>query len=46
MNIDLELQCDHTRIGAGSFRTPTNSQPGFEPGGTANIFSATVDFVF
>lgn len=45
-NVDVKLQCDHTRIGADSTGTLINIQPGFQPGGTVNIFSATVDFVF
>jgi predicted porin len=44
-NIDFKLQCDHTRLGAGSPGTLTNLQPGFRPGGTVNLFSATIDFV-
>jgi hypothetical protein len=45
-NVDLKVQFDHTRIGADSDGTLINIQPGFRPGGTVNIFSATVDFVF
>jgi len=45
-NFDLKLQADHTRLGADSFGTLTNIQPGLRPGGTVNLFSASVDFVF
>jgi predicted porin len=45
-NLDLKLQYDHSRHGARSAGNLTNLQPGFQPGGTVNLFSATVDFVF
>jgi hypothetical protein len=45
-NIDLKAQFDHTRISADSDGTLINIQPGFRPGSTVNLFSATVDFVF
>jgi hypothetical protein len=45
-NVDLKLQVDHTRLGAGSSGTLINVQPGFVPGGTVNLFSAAVDFVW
>jgi hypothetical protein len=45
-NVDLKVQFDHTRIGADSDGILINIQPGFAPGGTVNLFSATVDFVF
>jgi hypothetical protein len=45
-NLDLKAQFDHTRIGADSDGTLINVQPGFRPGGTVNLFSATVDFIF
>jgi predicted porin len=45
-NADLKLQFDHTRIGAGSPGVLSNTQPGFQPGGKVNVFSATIDFVF
>ena len=45
-NLDLKLQYDHTRLGAGSPGLLINLQPGFESGGTVNLFSAAVDFVF
>jgi hypothetical protein len=44
-NMDLKLQFDHTRLGAGSPGTEINLQPGFQPGGTVNLFSAAIDFV-
>ena len=45
-NLDLKLQFDHMRLGAGSAGTLRNLQPGFEPGSTVNIFTSTIDFVF
>jgi hypothetical protein len=45
-NLDLKAQFDHTRVGADSDGPLINIQPGFRPGGTVNVFSATVDFVF
>jgi hypothetical protein len=45
-DLDLKLQIDHTRIAADSDGNLINIQPGFQPGGTVNLFSATVDFVF
>lgn len=45
-NTALKVQFDHTDIGTGSAGTLINTQPGFEPGGTFNVFSATIDFVF
>jgi hypothetical protein len=45
-NVDLKLQYDHSRLGAGSPGLLINLQPGFQPGGTLNLFSAAVDFVF
>jgi len=45
-NLDLKVQADHTRLGADSFGTLINVQPSLRPGGTVNLFSATVDFVF
>jgi hypothetical protein len=45
-NIDLKVQFDHTRLGPNSDGTLINIQPGFQPGGTVNLFSATLDFVF
>lgn len=45
-NTSLKLQFDHIRLGAGSPGTLINVQPGFQPGGKVNVFSATIDFVF
>ena len=44
-NADFKVQFDHTHNGAGSPGILMNLQPGFEPGGTVNLFSAAVDFV-
>jgi hypothetical protein len=45
-NAALKLQYDHTRIGAGSSGVLSNMQPGYQSGGTFNVLSATMDFVF
>jgi hypothetical protein len=45
-NTALKLQLDHSRHGDGSAGTLTNLQPAFQRGGTVNVFSATIDFVF
>ncbi|MEA3197688.1 MAG: hypothetical protein QOF32_1740 [Gammaproteobacteria bacterium] len=45
-DVDLKLQYDHTRLGAGSAGTLINVQPDFRPGGTVNLFSAAIDFVW
>jgi hypothetical protein len=45
-NLDLKLQADHTRLGADSYGTLINTQPGLPPGGTVNLFSATLNFVY
>lgn len=45
-NATLKVQFDHSRLGAGSPGVLMNTQPGFQPGGVLNVFSATVDFVF
>jgi len=45
-NVDLKLQMDHTRLGAGSQGILINLQPGFQPGGTVNLLSITIDFVW
>jgi len=45
-HLDLKLQYDYTRLGAGSPGTLANLQPGFVPGSTVNLFSATIDFVW
>lgn len=45
-NKSLKLQYDHVNLDNGSAGFLTNVQPGFEPGGTFNVFSVAVDFVF
>jgi hypothetical protein len=45
-HFDCKLQFDHIRLGAGSSGTFVNIQPGFQLGGTVNLFSAVVDFVW
>jgi hypothetical protein len=44
-NVDLKLQFDHSQLGSGSSGTLINVQRNFQPGGTFNLFSLTVDFV-
>lgn len=44
-SVDLKLQYDYTRLGAGSPGTLSNLQPGFQPGGSVSLFSAVIDFV-
>ena len=44
--IDLKLQWDHTTLGANSQGWLTNLQPGFRPGSSVTLISATLDFVF
>jgi hypothetical protein len=45
-DVDCKLQVDHTRNGAGSPGILQDLQPAFRPGGTVNLISATLDFVF
>jgi hypothetical protein len=45
-NAALKLQFDHIRLGAGSAGTLTGLHPGFQLGGTVNVSSVTLDFVF
>jgi len=45
-NVDLKLQYDRTRLGEGSPGLLTNLQPGFQPGGTVNLISVAIDFVW
>jgi hypothetical protein len=45
-NADVKLQYDRTRFGAGASGELFNLQPGYQPGGTVGVFSATIDFVF
>jgi hypothetical protein len=44
-NVAFKAQYDHTRIGAGSPGLLINIQPGFQSGGTVNLFSLAIDFV-
>ena len=45
-NLDLKVQYDYVRLDAGSTGLFANEQPGFLPGSTASVFSASVDFAF
>jgi hypothetical protein len=45
-NLDLKVQYDYVRLGAGSTGLFVNEQPGFRLGSTASVISATIDFVF
>jgi hypothetical protein len=45
-NAALKIQYDRSRLGGGSHGTLINVQPGFKPGGTVNLFTATIDFVW
>ncbi|MBZ0089087.1 MAG: porin, partial [Thermoanaerobaculia bacterium] len=45
-SLALKAQFDHSRLGAGSPGRLSNPQPGFTPGGSYDLFSLTVDFVF
>jgi len=42
----VKLQFDRTRMASGSNGALGNIQPGFQPGGKVNLFSASVDFIF
>jgi len=44
-NIDLKLQYDRIRLGAGSPGWLVNAQPDFRPGGGVNVVSLAIDFV-
>ncbi len=44
-NVAIKVQYDHLNLGANSSGTLTNVQPGFQPGGTVHLISASVDFV-
>jgi hypothetical protein len=44
-NVDLKVQYDYIRLGAGSPGTLSNLQPGFQPGGSVSLFTAVIDFV-
>jgi len=45
-DVNVKVQFDHTRLGAGSTGLLVNAQPGLRPGSTFNLFSVVVDFVF
>jgi hypothetical protein len=45
-NTDVKVQFDHTRLGSASSGVLINTQPAFQPGGSFNVFSAAIDFVF
>jgi Gram-negative porin len=45
-DLDLKLQVDHSRLGAGSAGNLFNVQPDFEPGGSYTLVSLAVDVVF
>jgi predicted porin len=45
-NAALKVQYQHLDLDEGSPGVLTNLQPGFEPGGSVNLFSAAIDFVF
>lgn len=45
-NIDLKLQYDHIDLGKGSAGALINVQPDFQRGGTVNLLSIAIDFVW
>ncbi|WP_151443764.1 porin [Halomonas lysinitropha] len=45
-NLALKAQYDHIDLDSGSPGTLVNTQPGFDPGGTVNLFSLALDFVY
>jgi hypothetical protein len=45
-NIDLKLQYDRIDLGATSAGTLVNVQPGFQRGGSVNLLSIAIDFVW
>ncbi len=45
-NAALKVQYEYLDLDTGSPGVLINTQPGFEPGGTVNLFSIAVDFVF
>ncbi len=45
-NAALKVQYQYLDLDDGSPGVLTNTQPGFEPGGSVNLFSASIDFVF
>lgn len=45
-NFSLKLQFDHMDLDEGSPGLLIDRQPGFQPGGTVRLYSASIDFVF
>lgn len=45
-NFALKGQLEHVDLAKGSSGTLTHIQPGFQPGGSTNVVSVAVDFVF
>jgi hypothetical protein len=45
-NFALTVQFDRMELGAGSPGFLVNLQPGFQPGGSVNIVTAVIDFVW
>lgn len=45
-NAALKVQYQYLDLDKGSPGVLTNIQPGFKPGGSVNLFSAAIDFVF
>lgn len=45
-NAALKVQYQHLDLEDGSPGVLTNTQPGFKPGGSVNLFSTAIDFVF
>ena len=45
-NTDLKLQVDRVKNATGSVGALVNTQPGFQPGGSYTLLSASLDFVF
>lgn len=45
-NMAIKAQFDHMNHEGGSRGYLVNSQPGFDPGGSVNLFSLALDFVF
>jgi predicted porin len=45
-NTSLKFEYQRIRLDEGSAGVLINVQPGFKPGGTVNVFSAVLDFVF
>lgn len=45
-NVDLKVQYDRTRLGAGTYGVFTNVQPGFRAGGNVDLIGIALDFVF